>query len=187
MTPVEFALALSLLLLTPGPTNTLIALAGAERGWLGALRLAPIEMLAYALVTLPLALAGSSLLTDHGSLRLAVSLIAAVWVAFLAVKLWRLPAGDAMGPKQNGALKLFTTTLCNPKGLIIGLVLLPSQASLPAAVATFLAMLLAVSAIWAGFGSLAGSNLALKPIVRRVCAGWLGLLAMWLAAAGFAA
>ena len=92
-----------------------------------------------------------------------------------------------MGPEQNGALKLFITTLCNPKGLIIGLVLLPSQAHLGWAAASFLAILLAVSAFWAGIGSLAGGGMALKPVFRRVSAGWLGLLALWLASAGFTA
>jgi threonine/homoserine/homoserine lactone efflux protein len=186
MTAVEFTIALVVLLLTPGPTNTLIALAGAERGWLGALRLTPVEVAAYALVTLPLAIAGSSLPAEGGALRFAVTLIAAMWVAYLAVRLWRLP-GDAMGPEQNGALKLFTTTLCNPKGLIIGLVLLPSQAHPGWAALGFLAILLAVSAFWAGVGSLAGGRTALKPVFRRASAGWLGLLALWLASAGFTA
>jgi threonine/homoserine/homoserine lactone efflux protein len=187
MTHAEFTLALLALLLTPGPTNTLLALAGAERGWRGALRLVPFEAAAYGLVTLPLAIAGKSLLADAGTLRLTVTLIAAAWVAYLAVKLWRLPTGEAMGPEQKGALKLFTTTLCNPKGLIIGLVLLPSQPSLPFAAATFLATLLAVSAVWAGLGSLAGGGLTMMPLLRRVCAGWLGFLAIWLATAGLAA
>jgi threonine/homoserine/homoserine lactone efflux protein len=184
MTATEFAIALTVLLLTPGPTNTLIALAGAERGWLGALRLTPVEMAAYALVTLPLALAGDSLLAEHGPLRMALTLLAAVWVAYLALRLWRLPTGDAMGASQHGAIKLFTTTLCNPKGLIIGLVLLPSQDSLPWAAGSFLAVLLAVSAFWAGLGSLAGGGPAMKPLMRRACAGWLGFLAVWLAATG---
>lgn len=187
MSQIEFAIALFLLLLTPGPTNTLIALAGAERGWLGALRLTPVEAAAYGLVTLPLAIAGSRLPADIGSLRLAITLIAAAWVAYLAVRLWRLPSGNAMGPEQNGALKLFTTTLCNPKGLIIGLVLLPSQPSLWGAAGVFLLILAAVSAFWAGAGSLAGAGLALKPFVRRACAGWLGLLAVWLVSVGLSA
>ena len=50
-------LALLALLLTPGPTNTLMALAGAERGLGGAARLIPAEIAAYLAVTLPLALA----------------------------------------------------------------------------------------------------------------------------------
>lgn len=186
MMSVEFALALALLLLTPGPTNTLIALAGAERGFLGALRLVPVEVAAYGLVTLPLAMAGNQYLADHGPLRVGLTLIAAVWVAYLAVRLWRLPA-DAMGPGQNSALKLFTTTLTNPKGLVIGLVLLPSQASLGWAAAGFLAILLAVSAFWAGLGSLIAGGTSLKPLARRACAGWLGVLALWPAAHGLTA
>lgn len=187
MTSAEFTLALLALLLTPGPTNTLIALAGAERGWRGALRLIPFEVAAYGLLTMPLALAGKSILMELGTLRFVVTLIAAAWVAYLAVKLWRLPTGEAMGPEQKGALKLFTTTLCNPKGLIIGLVLLPSQPSLPFAAATFLATLLAVSAVWAWLGSLAGGGLTVMPVLRRLCAGWLGFLAVWLATAGLSA
>jgi threonine/homoserine/homoserine lactone efflux protein len=186
MTSLEFAIALFVLLLTPGPTNTLIALAGAERGWRRALRLTPAEAAAYALVTLPLAVAGGSLAAEAGPLRFAITIIAALWVAYLAVRLWRLP-GDAMGPEQNGALRLFITTLCNPKGLIIGLVLLPSQAHLGWAAASFLAILLAVSAFWAVIGSIAGGGMALKPLFRRTSAGWLGLLALWLASAGFTA
>jgi threonine/homoserine/homoserine lactone efflux protein len=185
MTPVEFALALAFLLLTPGPTNTLVALAGAERGWRGALRLIPVEAAAYGLVTLPLAIIGSRYLTEHGSLRTVLTLIAALWVGYLAVRLWRLPT-DAMAPGQNGALKLFTTTLTNPKGLVIGLVLLPSQASLAWASATFLVILVAVAALWAGLGHLVAGDPARRPLARRACAGWLAVLAVWLAAHGFA-
>jgi threonine/homoserine/homoserine lactone efflux protein len=186
MSSLEFALALFALLLTPGPTNTLIALAGAERGWTGALRLVPVEAAAYGLVTLPLAILGSSLSGEHGTLRLFVTLAAAAWVAYLAVTLWRVPQADAMGPGQNGALRLFITTLSNPKGLIIGLVLLPSQPDTALAAAGFLAILLAVSAFWAGLGSLAGGGIRLMPVLRRVCAGWLGLLALWLASTSLA-
>lgn len=187
MTPAEFTLALSVLLLTPGPTNTLMALAGAERGWLGALRLWPFEAAAYALVTIPLAIAGAGLAGAHGELRLALTLVAAAWVGYLAVRMWRLPDRSMMGPEQNGALKLFVTTLGNPKGLIIGLVLLPSQAQLSMAVVAFMAVLFAVSAIWAGLGRMAGGGLTLSPAIRKGFSVWLGLLAVWLATSGFTA
>jgi threonine/homoserine/homoserine lactone efflux protein len=187
MTTTEFALALFVLLLTPGPTNTLIALAGAERGWRGAMQLAPYEASAYALVTLPLAIAGGELAAGHATLRHAVTLLAAAWVGYLAVRLWRIPSEEAMGPQPNGALRLFTTTLCKPKGLIIGLVLLPSQPHLGWAAAAFLVILIGVSAFWAVAGHLAGHGMGLKPIVRRASAGWLGILAVWLAAMGLAA
>lgn len=187
MSPAEFIIALAALLLTPGPTNTLVALAGAERGWRGAMRLWPFEAAAYLIVTLPLAMAGASLAASQGPLRLALTLAAAAWVSYLAIRLWRLPDSNVMGPEQNGGAKLFITTLCNPKGLIIGLLLLPSQASLPAGVAIFMAILLAVSAVWAGVGRMAGGGLSLSPAVRRGCAVWLGLLAVWLATSGFTA
>jgi threonine/homoserine/homoserine lactone efflux protein len=187
MTATEFAIALFVLLLTPGPTNTLIALAGAERGWTGALRLMPYEVAAYGLVTLPLAIAGSSLPADQTSLRHALTLIAALWVAYLAVRLWHLPSGGARGPEQSGGLRLFATTLCNPKGLVIGLVLLPSQAHLGWAAAGFLAILIAVSAFWAGLGSMVGGGAGMTPVFRRFSAGWLGFLALWLAATGLLA
>jgi len=187
MTQMEFALALFALLLTPGPTNTLIALAGAERGWRGALRLTPYEAAAYALVTIPLAILGSRLPADQSMLRHAITLLAAVWVGYLAIRLWRLPAPGAAGESGTGAMRLFTTTLCNPKGLIIGLVLLPSQPHLGMATAMFLLILLIVSAFWAVIGHVAGGGMGLKPIVRRASAAWLGILALWLAAAGIAA
>lgn len=186
MSHIEFALALFALLLTPGPTNTLIALAGAERGWRGALRLTPYEVAAYALVTIPLAILGSRLPADQAVLRHAVTLLAAAWVGYLAIRLWRIPAGNATATGSD-AVRLFTTTLCNPKGLIIGLVLLPSQPHLGWAAAAFLFILLCVSAFWAVIGNLAGGGMGLKPIVRRASAAWLGILAIWLAAAGIAA
>lgn len=189
MPSLEFCLALAALLLTPGPTNTLMALAGAERGWPGALRLAPVEVAAYGLVTVPLALLGESLFAAHGPARFAVTILAAAWVAYLAVRLWRLPLGaSAMAEGGQGAWKIFTTTLSNPKGLVIGLVLLPSQPSMATALAAFLAILLAVSAVWAGIGStIAASGVAQKPVVRRAFSCWLGTLALWLAGVAFSA
>ena len=53
MTAVELSLALLVLLLTPGPTNTLVMLAGAERGFWPAMRLVPVELVAYLSAVLP--------------------------------------------------------------------------------------------------------------------------------------
>ena len=41
MSFVELSIAIMVLLVTPGPTNTLLFLVGSERGWAGALRLIP--------------------------------------------------------------------------------------------------------------------------------------------------
>jgi threonine/homoserine/homoserine lactone efflux protein len=188
MPTVQFCLSLAVLLLTPGPTNTLMALAGAERGWARALRLAPVEVAAYGIVTIPLALAGDSLLDPYGQLRIAISLVAAAWVAILALRLWNLPLGRAMATGGQGARKLFVTTLLNPKGLVIGLVLLPSQPDIVSAAAAFFAILIAVSAVWAAIGNrMAGAGFARGRMVHRACACWLGLLSLWLGSAAFTA
>lgn len=189
MPTLAFCLAIAALLLTPGPTNTLMALAGTERGFWRALRLAPLEVAAYGTVTIPLALLGETLFAAHGPARFVVTLTAAASVAFLAVRLWRLPQGErAMAEGGPAAWKLFTTTLSNPKGLVIGLVLLPSQPNLAAAVAVFFATLLAVSAVWAAIGrTIAASGVARGPALRRACACWLGTLSLWLAGLAFSA
>ena len=74
MSFAELALAVLLLLLTPGPTNSLMLVAGAERGWSGALRLIPAELAGYFLTVLPLTLAGAALLDGADALRSAVTL-----------------------------------------------------------------------------------------------------------------
>ena len=97
MTVPELTLAMLALLLTPGPTNSLVLLAGSERGLTGAARLIPVELAGYFLTVLPLALAGTTVLADHHGFRSGLTLAAAVWVAVLAVKLWQAP-----GPGNAG-------------------------------------------------------------------------------------
>jgi threonine/homoserine/homoserine lactone efflux protein len=80
----ELAFALLALLATPGPTNTLLALAGTERGLLHAMRLITAVVAAYLLVTVPLALGGVEFIEAAPLLRPVITLAAAVWVAILA-------------------------------------------------------------------------------------------------------
>ena len=177
---VEFALALAALLLAPGPTNTLLALAGAEGGWARAARLLPVAGLAYATSVVPLALAGEWVMPAGTTLRDVVTLMAALWVAALAIRLWRIP-GRATAAAVS-ARTLFITTLVNPKGLIIGLVLLPGQASLIQGLVLFTLLLTVASAFWMALGAqLAGE--AHMPLLRRLSATWLGVVALWLGSA----
>ena len=182
---LEFALALAALLLAPGPTNTLLALAGAERGWAATARLLPVVGLAYAASVLPLALAGEVVIPEGTALRNVVTLMAALWVAALAVRLWRLPRQGMAAAAVSGRT-LFITTLVNPKGHIIGLVLLPGQASLAASLALFTLVLAAASAFWMALGTQMARQ-ARMPLLRRVSATWLGLVALWLGSAALSA
>lgn len=191
MMPIpELFLALLILLLTPGPTNTLLALAGAERGVLNALRLIPAEAAAYLLTTVPLALVGAQLLGTVPALRSIITLAAAVWVAWLAVKMWQTPAALGGQPVQQvTAAKVFITTLLNPKALIIGLVLLPAESGLAMRAAVFVGLIAVAATTWAIIGStmVRGSHTSRLPLIRRAGACWLAVLSLGLAGAGFSA
>ena len=180
MTKIEVALAILALLLTPGPTNTLMAMAGATQGWRGALRLLPVEIGAYLLVTLPLALFSAGLMAHFPLVKPLVTLAAGAWVMLLALRLWRLPdqtSGAVVTPRG-----LFLTTLLNPKGLMIGLILLPGP-SLAAHTGLFVLLIAAVACLWAGLGAcLAGQGDGAMgqtpPLLRRVAGLWLAALSL---------
>lgn len=185
----EFLFAIWGLLLTPGPTNTLLALSGASAGLRRSVRLMPAELAAYLLVVTPLALFGADLLARQPLAASAVKFPAAGWVAFLAVKLWRVEAGraqmEAITPRR-----VFVTTLLNPKGLIIGLTLLPHGAApvFLLHLGLFAASVLMVAAIWAGAGGMMKRDSAEPPLVyRRAAACWLALLAAALVGAALRA
>ena len=130
MPTLAFCLSLLALLFAPGPTNALLALSGAETGAVRTLRLLPVVIAAYAITVMPLAALGDDLLRQQHMVRASVTFIAALWVAWMAVTLWRKPGDVAAAPDRGGrGLRLFITTLLNPKAFIIGLVLIPAQAS----------------------------------------------------------
>lgn len=190
MSPAELTVAILALLLTPGPTNTLVLLAGAERGLAGAARLIPAELSGYFLTILPLVLAGGAYLDSHPQLRTLVVLAAAAWVAVLAVRLWHLPAQLAARPVV-GARALFVTTALNPKVLIFGLVLLPSPDRLATNLASFAGLVIIVALFWAGIGAALRQGGTHRPealiLLRRLASVWLAVISVTLALRGVAA
>jgi len=190
MSPVELTLAVLVLLLTPGPTNTLVLLAGAERGLAGAVRLIPAEILGYSLTVLPLVLAGGTYLDANPQVRTLVVLAASAWAAVLAVRLWHLPVQLAEGPTV-GPRALFVTTALNPKALIFGLVLLPSPDRLATNLAVFVGLVVVVALLWAGLGAALRQGGIHRPgtltLLRRVASVWLAVISVTLALRGAAA
>ena len=190
MTMIDLTLAILVLLITPGPTNTLLFLAGAERGWRAALRLIPAELAGYLGVVVPLSLIGAAVLQDAPRARALVALAAGLWVAWLAVKLW-LPQRTGAAARQVRPGLVFTTTLLNPKALIFGLVLLPSPDHLAAHLALFAALVVAVALAWAGFGAWlgnrAGDETGAMRWIRRGASLWLSVVSLTLLAKGLGA
>ncbi len=183
MSAAELSLAVLLLLLTPGPTNSLVLVAGAERGWTGAMRLVPAELAGYFLTVLPLTLVGAVVLSDHAGLQKAVTLAAAVWVAVLAVRLWQ-PLAAVKGGQSVAARMLLVTTALNPKALIFGLVLLPSPDRLVLNLALFAGLVVLVAALWAAAGAFLRRGAVGQPralfVLRRLASVWLAAISVLL-------
>lgn len=184
MPTLQFCLSLIALLFAPGPTNALLALSGAEAGAWRGLRLLPLVVIAYVLTVLPLSALGADLAHQQHWLRAGVTWAAALWVAWMAYALWRKHDDAAPPSGRVRGLRLFITTLLNPKAFIIGLVLIPAQSQQTAAFALFVAVLVAAATGWTLLGAaLHGRRSDGLPLLRRVCAGWLGLLAVMLGSA----
>lgn len=188
MSGLTFCLSLAALLFAPGPTNALLALAGAETGLRRTLRLLPLVVLAYGITVVPLSLLGAGLMQQSHAVRMAVTLAAAVWVGWMAIALWRRTEATGQTPGRTLGLRLFITTLLNPKAFIIGLVLIPAQPSRGLALVAFFSLLAAAAAAWSAMGAALHGRAAKRglPLLRRVCAGWLGLIAIWLGSAALA-
>ena len=180
MTLIELNLAILALLITPGPTNTLLAVAGAQGGLRSGLRLLPIELLAYLCVVTPLALFGTPLLDRLPLLRPILTAAAALWVAKLAYGLWLRPAALSANAQKVTPLQVGVTTLLNPKCLIFGLVLLPAGPGPLPGLISFAVQVPLIAALWAGLG--AGVLARTGAWLNKGAAVWLALLSVLLAA-----
>lgn len=187
MTYLAFLSASLALLLAPGPTNTLMGIAGARGGLRSTIRLLPAELAAYFTTILPLTWLGAGLLSGYPQAATGLKVLAAVWVMFLAVKLWRMTA-DREHIGAVSVRRVYVTTVLNPKALIFGLVLLPPPAApdFIAKLGAFCLMVAAVALLWGGFGRLtqAGADGSRRLIlVQRLASIWLAAVSITLMAA----
>ncbi len=187
MTPTEFTLAIFLLLCTPGPTNTLMALGGYAQGWTKSLPLIAGEIGGYLLVIVPVATLAAPFFDAYPQASVWVKLTAGAWVLYLGFRLWA-SGKQAKETVEVSLRQVFVTTVLNPKALIIALVIMPHgglSALLPWLGLFAMLVLLAANG-WIAFGSLLRrtERFEVRPIiVRRVAAACLFLFAMILASA----
>ncbi|MDQ0455416.1 hypothetical protein [Rhizobium paknamense] len=175
-----FLFAVLALLLAPGPTNTLMGVAGARFGLTRVLRLLPAEISGYLTTIIPLLLIGQHLPQHWPGFAATLKLAAAVWVLILALKLWHMPVtGEDHGHISAG--RVYVTTMLNPKALVFALVLLPApgEAVFPLYFGLFIVLVGAVAVIWGVAGRLTqtgqGGPRRLQTI-QRLAALWLGFL-----------
>ncbi|MET3612766.1 threonine/homoserine/homoserine lactone efflux protein [Rhizobium aquaticum] len=183
MTLLAFITAVLALLLAPGPTNTLIGVAGSQSGIVRAARLIPAELAGYLTTIMPLTLLGSRFFSDFPIAALLLKSAAAIWVMYLAIKLWgRAQETEGMSAVTVG--KVYMTTALNPKALVVSFILLPpiGDSAFMMRLAVFCALVIGVASIWASTGNLLSGG---KPgnrtrIVERVASVWLAAVSVML-------
>jgi threonine/homoserine/homoserine lactone efflux protein len=157
-------LGTAVVLVMPGPTNTLLAAAGLRQGIKRSARLTGAELAGY-LVSISvwghfLAQAAHSLTWLPALVRIASSL----YIAILAVRMWRAAISLPSSAQQAIGLRtLFVATLLNPKAILFAGTIFPGAAfeSLSAyveAMAIFTALLIPIGLAWIAFGAALGSG-----------------------------
>ena len=160
--PVAFTLAVLAILITPGPTNTLLAASGAISGLARSMRLIPAELGGYLAAIVTLLFVAGPAIESHALAIAALKIIAARWLAASAVSLWRNADGSVtMTRAPVEPRRVFVTTLLNPKALIFAFAIIPPSS--PAAATPWLlwfsVLVALVGAFWIFLGgALARSN-----------------------------
>jgi threonine/homoserine/homoserine lactone efflux protein len=188
--PRLFVVTCLLLLATPGPTNTLLAVSGAVGGVRRSLPLLLAEVSAYLLSIGAFVFLVGPVVASRPTLVLGLKLLAALYLARAALLLWREASALLAGPEAVPFRRVFLTTLLNPKALVFAFGILPSDlATSPAARLPYLAALAGlislVGSAWITLGSLAARQApsAGGAPFRRAGAVVLGGLAVTLSVA----
>ena len=180
--PTLFALAVLAVLATPGPTNTLMAVAGATLGVSRGLKLIPAEVAGY-LATLTL------LIFIFQPVFAAFPWAAAVlrfgcgsYLAILAVTIWRASATEGQTSLVSFQ-RVFTTTLLNPKSLIFAFQIFPVEGIRLTLVylGSFALICSAVASMWICVGAtlrFRTEAFLTSVVIRRMTASILGLFAI---------
>jgi threonine/homoserine/homoserine lactone efflux protein len=150
-----FVVQVLLLLVVPGPTNTLLCLSGREKGFLPSLKLIVGETAGYLAVIVPLVTFLAPLLDERPSISLALKAAAALWILYMATKLWKA-SNDEASKASVTVRRIFMTTILNPKALVFGLVIFPRGQDVPIHLAAFLGTIVPVAVLWVGGGAVAG-------------------------------
>ncbi|MCB5203230.1 threonine transporter RhtB [Neorhizobium sp. T786] len=177
---LPFIAGILLLLLTPGPTNTLMMLAGYARGWKSSLTLVVAELGGYLTVIIPVCLVAAPFFTAYPVALLWARGAAVVWILFLSWRLWRSAGEDKPAGGEVDARRVYVTTVLNPKAPIIALAIMPQGAFLEILpwLGLFSGLVLFAANSWIVGGALvargAGSMLSPQTVKKVAATGLLG-------------
>jgi threonine/homoserine/homoserine lactone efflux protein len=179
---VPFLVAVAVILATPGPTNTLMATAGAVSGVGRSWVLLLAELSAYLIAIYAIRLVAAPIFAQSPALAIALKVTVALYLVYLAIKLWRRPIVIDENATAISFHNVFVTTLLNPKALIFALTVFPHEPELLLSrTIAFAALVLAAGGGWIVLGatlkSLSGDRAGYIPrIASIVLVGFAGFL-----------
>ncbi|MCH7309025.1 LysE family transporter [Acinetobacter sp. NIPH 1852] len=152
------------ILLTPGPTNTLLASSGIQVGIKRSLKLIPSEVLGYFIAITAWGFLLESVSHYMPWLPPFIKLFSAAFIIYLAIKLW-ITSTKKMDLNQPliTSKALFVATLLNPKALLFASAIFPHTVWLNLHqyiihMGTFLTLITPIAFLWIAFGSVLISN-----------------------------
>lgn len=168
MIPIQslglFLLGALLVLVMPGPTNTLLAAAGLASGFRRASRLTLGESAGYVVAISFWGMCLATLAQILPWLPAVVRVGSATYLAYLAVRLWNatLALTDAEH-KVIGMRDLFLATSLNPKAILFAGTIFPKAAFASGvaylqAMGSFLALVFPIGLLWVGLGARLGTG-----------------------------
>jgi threonine/homoserine/homoserine lactone efflux protein len=124
--PLQFLLAVIVLLAVPGPTNAVMAVAGGSNGARAPWPYVAATVAGYAAIIVAARLVLLPLITALPPLGVALRLLVVAYLLFAAWRLWGGARDRAGGEGEIAPLLVFTTTALNPKGLVFALSIFPA-------------------------------------------------------------
>lgn len=122
---LPFVFAVLGLLATPGPTNTLMAASGAQRGVLVSLPLLAGELAGYLIaITAWIELVGAAG-ASQPLVPIIAKLVAVAFLIWSAWKLWSSAGAADLAQRGITLARVFSTTLVNPKALVFAFAIFP--------------------------------------------------------------
>jgi threonine/homoserine/homoserine lactone efflux protein len=181
--PLLFALTVLTLLGTPGPTNTLLATAGAASGWRGTIGLILAENLGYLLAILAIGILLGPVIAAVPAIGIGLRIAVGLYLALVAWRLWQVGAAQVA---QSAALvtpgQIFLTTLFNPKAIVFAVAVVPFDADhVMAYLAAFSGLCAMVALGWIGIGRTLGAAAGRSGharLIPRVGAAGIGTFAV---------
>lgn len=152
------------ILLTPGPTNTLLASSGVQVGWRKSLRLIPAEALGYVIAISLWGFLIGKLSSQFQLLPILLKLLSAFYIIYLAIKLWRTAKlQHSLNIPTIRARELFVATLLNPKALLFASAIFPPIAWLSLKIYAhhmlgFLILIVPIAMLWTYLGAVLATN-----------------------------